>query len=722
MFSLFFVSGFCGLLYQIIWIRIAFASFGIILPVLSVIISVFMLGLSLGSWIGGKGLPYLKETTKQSAILFYALAEIVIGLGAFAVPRLFRFGEKLLLPIGGMDSSEYLLLSALVLGLSILPWCLAMGVTFPFMMGYVRELKWRETTSFSFLYLANSLGALFGTVATALFLVELLGFSNSLMLGAACNFSIAIICFGLKNSFDSDPAPVEQPVSTNRHRDSAPSILTYLILFVTGFCALAMEVTWVRGFTPVVGTTIYSFASTLAIYLLATILGSQWYRRDCALKQTFTTAQLTGACFLFAFFPIFMNNPFLSPLGQSLLASLFPFCLTLGYLTPKLIDQYSSGNPRQAGRAYAINIFGGILGPLFASYLLIPAFGTKLTLILLALPIGGLFFICIGSLNTSPLLRWTIGLTGTCFTLASIFFTTSFEDPAFRGKGTLVLRDHTATVTASGEGMEKSLRVNGIGITLLTPITKMMAHLPLAIREEKPKSGLIIALGMGATLRSMASWGIQVKCVELVPSVVRAMPYFFRDATLILNQPHVEVIVDDGRRFLKRTREKFDVIIIDPPPPVESASTSLLYSREFNKIVAERLNEGGIFQQWFPFGEEKIFQAVLRSLTEVFPYVRSYKSMKGWGFHLLASMKPFATPQAEEMLARLPLLAKRDLMEWETQMDIRSFLNLTLKKEVPVDTLLNDDPLYISDDRPFNEYFLLRRFRDKRSGNYRFIH
>ena len=216
-----------------------------------------------------------------------------------------------------------------------------------------------------------------------------------------------------------------------------------------------------------------------------------------------------------------------------------------------------------------------------------------------------------------------------------------------------------------------------------------MLHLPLAIRKEKPKSGLVIAMGIGTSLRSMASWGIQVKCVELVPSVIKAMPYFYGDAQWVLNQPNVKVIVDDGRRFLKRTREKFDVIVIDPPPPVESASTSLLYSKEFNKIVAGRLNEGGIFQQWFPMGEEKIFQAVLRSLTEVFPYVRSFKSLEGWGFHLLASMKPFETPQAEEMFSRLPAMAKRDLMEWETKMDIKDYLNLTLKREIPVDNLLN---------------------------------
>ena len=85
LFFLFFVSGFCGLLYQIIWLRIAFASFGVISPILSIVISVFMLGLSLGSWVGGKWISYLKDKINLSAIIFYGLAEIVIGLGAFIV-------------------------------------------------------------------------------------------------------------------------------------------------------------------------------------------------------------------------------------------------------------------------------------------------------------------------------------------------------------------------------------------------------------------------------------------------------------------------------------------------------------------------------------------------------------------------------------------------------------------------------------------------------------
>src|SRR5262249_43381527 len=67
-----------------------------------------------------------------------------------------------------------------------------------------------------------------------------------------------------------------------------------------------------------------------------------------------------------------------------------PYCGILGYLTPKLIDEYSSGNPTSAGRAYAVNVIGCILGPLLASYLLLPGCGALWSGILLALPLWGL--------------------------------------------------------------------------------------------------------------------------------------------------------------------------------------------------------------------------------------------------------------------------------------------------------------------------------------------
>ena len=163
LFLLFFISGFAGLLYQVLWTRMAFASFGIITPVLSVVISVFMAGLSIGAWAGGKWIGPLARKSGLSAIFFYAFTELMIGMGAFAVPKLFAAGDQMLLSTGEMDSFRYLLFSAVVLALSILPWCVFMGATFPFMMAYVREKDERNAESFSFLYLANVLGAMSGT-------------------------------------------------------------------------------------------------------------------------------------------------------------------------------------------------------------------------------------------------------------------------------------------------------------------------------------------------------------------------------------------------------------------------------------------------------------------------------------------------------------------------------------------------------------------------------
>ena len=176
LFLLFFLSGFSSLVYQVVWTRIAFASFGIIAPVVSVVISVFMLGLSLGAWLGGRSIEALTTKTRSSAIVFYMLTELVIGIGALVVPMLFAMSGEVLLSAGQMDSFRYLSLSALLLGLSILPWCVCMGATFPFMMAYVREQDAQNTESFSLLYLANVLGAMSGTLVTALVLVE---FSDS---------------------------------------------------------------------------------------------------------------------------------------------------------------------------------------------------------------------------------------------------------------------------------------------------------------------------------------------------------------------------------------------------------------------------------------------------------------------------------------------------------------------------------------------------------------
>jgi spermidine synthase len=288
----------------------------------------------------------------------------------------------------------------------------------------------------------------------------------------------------------------------------------------------------------------------------------------------------------------------------------------------------------------------------------------------------------------------------------------SYEERFAKYPGSEVRRDHTASIVSVGSGMDKHLFVNGIGITKLNPVTKVMAHLPLLYCSGKPESALVICFGMGTTYRSLLSWDIETTAVELVPSVKKAFPYYFDDAEEILQNPMGRIVIDDGRRFLKRTQEKYDVITIDPPPPVETAGSSFLYSEEFYDLVKLRLDEGGVLHQWFPAGELKILQAVTRSLTNSFPYVQVYQSFQGWGFHFIASVEPLPFPTAEELCSRMPISAQQDLMEWQTGTDVCGLLERILRNKIPLKAILAEDKtIVVTDDRPYNEYYILRRLR-----------
>jgi len=735
LYLLFFVSGFCSLVYQMVWTRLAFASFGIITPVLSVVLSVFMLGLSAGAWAGGRMIPWLVRQTGLSAIFFYGGAECVIGLGAFVTPRLFAVGQQVLLAAGQTDSFRYLFLSALVLAASILPWCVCMGATFPWMMAYVREEGTNQGDSFSYLYFANVLGAMTGTILTALVLVETLGFRDTLAVAAAGNFSIAAVSAGIgwkgrrgartyaPSSAAAGAVPEPSPSALVRGG------LIRWILFTTGFSAMAMEVVWTRAFTPVLKTQVYSFALIVFTYLGATFLGTLLYRHDLRQKAQRPLGELMAMLALTAFLPIIALDPRILPVQLNfdsgnyfdsreavafVLASICPMCGVLGYLTPGLIDQYAAGHPAAAGKAYGINVIGCILGPLCASYVLLPRMSERYALVLLGLPLLGLGFLCRQSVPFWPRMAAAAGAGAAL--VWSLFFAHDFEGMLQRLEvHTAVRRDYAASVISFGEGLGRRLLVNGVGMTTLSTDTKLMVHLPMALHQGRPESALIICFGMGTSYRAALSWDVQTTAVELVPSVVAAFGFYHADAASVLANPKGRIVIDDGRRYLKRTREQYDIIVVDPPPPPEAAGSSLLYSREFYELAKEHLKPNGILQIWHPGGTKPTVQAVVRSLVESFPYVRGFGGINGWGAHFLGSMQPIEPATAGELAARLPPKARQDLEEWlekQNFTDLQYCFHSILSKEGPMDLILNPDPrIQITDDQPFNEYYLLRQWR-----------
>lgn len=733
LFALFFLSGFSGLVCQIIWLRLAFAAFGIVTPVMSVLLSGFMLGLGAGSWLAG-AIVQRWNWPRNTALRAYAATEFAIGMGALIVPLLFQRGEELLLPVGNTDSFHYLAYSAAILLLSLLPFCLCMGFTFPFMLQAIKADSGDES-GFSFLYLANVVGAMCGTLAAPFVLVELLGFRATLGIAAAANWCAAAVSFGLSlrpapalAQRNGEAPPTGHGALASPRRTEGGARLMLIVLFTTGLASLAAEVVWTRAFTPVFTTQVYWFAGLLFTYLLATWVGSWLYRRHLARGMSLSSPVLLAALALAAFGQLLMADPRIQWSRTSLrvgwiLLSLLPYCGILGYLTPKLIDEYSAGNPTAAGRAYAVNVVGCILGPLLASYLLLPWCGAQWSGMLLALPLWGLsgWALRAGQEGKSAArLPQAIWLAATACGILVATVGRSRET-WFAAEDALVLWDHTATVVADEPKERKRLFVNGTSITLLTPTTKLMAHLPLAHLDQPPRAALVICFGMGTTFRSLTTWGIETTAVELSPSVRNAFPFFFPDAREVAAvKPGIQV--DDGRRYLRRTTDSFDLITLDPPPPVEAAGSSLLYSKEFYDLVKARLSEQGILQQWYPGGDRRIFQAALRSVVASFPHVRVMHAYDGVGLHILASLQPIPHRSAAELAARLPDKARADLTEWTGDRTAESLLQAVVGNEVPVDDLLDPDlSVIITDDHPYNEYCLLRRLRELKAGTHETI-
>jgi len=135
----FLVSGFCSILYEIVWLRLAMAQFGVTSALVSIVISMFMAGLGLGSWGSGRLIRKYEERIRIPALRFYALAELLIGISALLVPYQMLWGRRLLERMAVSSSGVYYFGSGVRLALTLSPLCACMGATIPLAMLAIRN-------------------------------------------------------------------------------------------------------------------------------------------------------------------------------------------------------------------------------------------------------------------------------------------------------------------------------------------------------------------------------------------------------------------------------------------------------------------------------------------------------------------------------------------------------------------------------------------------------
>ena len=351
-FLFFVVSGFCSLLYEVVWLRLAMASFGVTTAMVSIVVSMFMAGLGAGSW--GAGVLMRRCADGLRALRIYALVELLVGISSLLVPHELRFGRLVLQTLtasASWQSSRYYELAGFWIALTIIPWCVCMGATFPLLMSVIRQTAPPQSErSFSFLYVANVMGALLGTLVSAFFLIELMGFQKTLYVAGILNGLLAFFAFRLSVSARSsmpDFASIrEYPIARRLYGCSPKRSLTFL--FTTGLVSMGMEVIWIRQLTPYLGNVVYAFAGILATYLFSTLVGSHDYRSWVHSHKPDESASAWALLAVFAVVPLIAADPLVPlrigtvELSGIRLSAIVLFCALTGFLTPLLVDSSSS--------------------------------------------------------------------------------------------------------------------------------------------------------------------------------------------------------------------------------------------------------------------------------------------------------------------------------------------------------------------------------------------
>jgi hypothetical protein len=278
--------------------------------------------------------------------------------------------------------------------------------------------------------------------------------------------------------------------------------------------------------------------------------------------------------------------------------------------------------------------------------------------------------------------------------------------------------DEIASVQAGQIRSTPELWVAGTSMTLQTVDAKLMPILPFIARPDS-KRMLVVAFGMGTTFRSALIAGLKADVVELVPSVLDMFGYYYQDAQDFLDDPAGRVIIADGRNHLELSEERFDIIVTDPPPPIESSGASVISSKEYYEAGRDHLAHGGVMMQWVPYGApEGEFKDHLRTFASVFPHLMAIRGAGGYGVYLLGSVTPLAMDPrvAREVLSRPGVLEDVSSAFDSPAASIEGWLDVIENQTWLADTAafhlyVGDGPL-VTDDHPRPEYFLIRRLTD----------
>lgn len=699
------LSGFCGLAYELIWVRMLSLSFGSTTLSFSTVIAVFLGGLALGSWLCGRSKRALANPVRTYAIL--EIATGVIGLALYpvlrALPEAFSYVDPGVAATGAFVRG---LTACLVLA----PPTLLMGATLPVACAACIRDDATLGTSTATIYGLNTLGACLGAYGITFVLLPTLGTAGSIAVIAVLNLLVGGVTLAFERAgvdFDATrqhPAPaVERPIQPLPN-DASVRNLTTVLSFLAGFSAITAQVVWARAFSSFLEGTLYGVGSVLVAVLVGVGTGSLVVSRTRMIDDRSATSLvcaeiilLLSLLALWAAFPV-IQYTLQSGLGSlsgtqlvhaqlavTVLALVVP-CAASGATLPILLrvgESHARGVPRTLSRLYAANTVGCVAASIIAGFYLLPMIGIAGTAFVATL------LVAISGVATAVLLLRDRRLTGLAYALAFVVPMAVFPeidavrttvpatpDQSFRAHSAAVARRHqmvtyvregqAATVVVYSDDETNSLTLDGLGQGAWLErvphhlLESLLVALVPAVHARESTRALVIGLGAGVTVQALDELGFQrIRVVELEAGVVEAQPYVFGDTTPSIASPRVEVVVDDARHHLLlnlRSGERFDVITSMPAHPWVAAN---VFTQEFFEIARDNLRPSGVFTTWFGKKrmDDETFASILRAFAAAFPHYVVYDIREAGALFIVGSREAIVLePERVEDLGRLPLV------------------------------------------------------------------
>ena len=741
---LFLGSGAAGLIYQIVWERLLELHFGVTMTAITLIVAAYMAGLGLGSLYGGRIAE--KQTT---ALILYGILELGIGIFGFFSPHLIsKIGQA-------TAGSPYWLVFILSFLLLLIPTFL-MGMTLPLLsQAFISRV---ETSGqvIGILYGINTIGAAIGTLIAGYVLIGAFGFYGSINIAFALNAGIGILATLASRQEASKKQKAGKTLSSSQGSALNFGYLRILFAsFLVGFIGLGYEMLWIRTLSIINKNTAYGFPSILFVFLVGLAIGGYvWGRqadRSSNIERLFWGVEIgvgLVASLTFFFFWYSLNTewgfqwigdfwqmqkpiPPVVDVDNSLVFSkrimlnslwdyflpiiilVLPSSFLMGGGLP-ILDRIAINSPEVAGRRigdiHLANIIGSVVGSLTISFLLLPTIGSEIThkvLVLLSFVFPILF-----AFKSTGLKRQKIKAIFPVLLISASALMLLF----LPGKGQFYTR-----LFEMGTGKQAIIKESGDTVLALTLNTKnnepdwlwisgetnsfypsdgtYESRALLCAGASHPKRILVIGMGGGITAYFLQSIpGLEeLVIIELMEDLGILLYENIDFVRLTLDNPLVDYVIDDGRRYLNANPDKhFDLIYADPLRRY-SAGHNNLYSAEAMQLYQAHLTENGVFCAYVDQPN-----VIPNTIASVFPETDQFRSRT-----VIASNKPLEYDFAYmENLAANYITVASGFINPENAMAIQP-QNLLTQFARPHEQILSDEKNIppLTDNNPWLEYY-----------------